>query len=288
MGKLAFHTALGIPDNDVFDTPIRDFVPLDAFFAKDNPADQRISNWSAVRGSITDFNNNSRNVQGGIGFAGEPPNPNIFNHGITQGASDALDAQTLWVETVRALNMPPRGSASSRDSGRALFEANCASCHGGSKWTKSQVIYADNPAFFSNPLAGGQPRDPGVTNAGPQIVAYTVEENTINFLENIGTFDPNDPREIRGAGAQGITAVGGLGFNVPSLLGVGYHAPYLHNGAAQNLHDVFALHALNGGTIADSLSTQEQRDLLNFLNSIDGRTDKFRSETDDFRDSIAE
>ncbi len=147
VGKLAFHTALGIPDNDIFDTPIRDIVPLDnrnkasdnawgscaschpdglsdgvtwhfaigpcqtvpldTFFANDNPANQRISHWSAVRGSITDFNNNSRNVQGGLGFAGEPPNPNIFNHGITQGASDALDAQTLWVEMVRALNMPP-------------------------------------------------------------------------------------------------------------------------------------------------------------------------------------
>src|ERR1044071_10042202 len=27
VGKLAFFTALGIPDNDVFGTPIRDFVP---------------------------------------------------------------------------------------------------------------------------------------------------------------------------------------------------------------------------------------------------------------------
>ncbi len=328
VGKLAFFTALGIPDNDIFDTPIRDVeplndrgkasdnawsscaschpdglsdgvtwhfatgprqtVPLDAFFAKDNPADQRISNWSAVRGSITDFNNNSRNVQGGLGFAGEPPNPNIFNHGITQGASDALDAQTLWVETVRALNMPQRGSASSRNRGQDLFETSCASCHGGSKWTKSQVLYADNPAFFSNPLAGGVPRDPGITNAGPQIVSYTVGPNTIQFLEDIGTYDPNDPSEIRGAGLQGFTAVGGLGFNVPSLLGAGYHAPYLHHGKAQTLSDVFPLHGLNGGTIADALNTQEQADLLNFLLSIDGRTNKLRSEADEFRDLIAE
>ncbi len=326
VGKLAFFTALGIPDNDIFDTPIRDIiplndrgkasdnawsscgschpdglsdgvtwhfatgprqtVPLDAFFSKDNPADQRISNWSAVRGSITDFNNNSRNVQGGIGFAGEPPNPEIFNHGITQGASDALDVQTLWVETVRALNLPPRGNADSRSRGETLFETNCASCHGGAKWTKSQVIYTDNPAFFSNPLASGVPRDPGVTNAGPQIVSYTVEANTINFLEDIGTYDPNDPREIRGAGLQGFTAVGGLGFNVPSLLSTCYHAPYLHNGAAQTLPDVFPLHNLNGGTIADALNTQEQSDLFDFLCSIDGRTDKLRSAADDFRDLI--
>lgn len=150
------------------------------------------------------------------------------------------------------------------------------------------MIYADNPAFFSNPLAGGVPRDPGITNAGPQIVSYTVANNTIDFLEDVGTYIGDDPREIRGAGLQGFTAVGGLGFNVPSLLGSGYHAPYLHNGAAQNLNDVFPLYNLNGGTIADALSEQEQRDLVNFLLSIDSRTSTFRSETDDFRDALLE
>src|SRR3990172_11343804 len=46
-------------------------------FNKHTPSDQRIILWSATRGSAgTDFNNNSRAVQGGIGFAGNPPNPN--------------------------------------------------------------------------------------------------------------------------------------------------------------------------------------------------------------------
>jgi YVTN family beta-propeller protein len=84
VGKLAFFTALGIPNNDIFDTPIRNIptvanrgkasrdawsscaschpdglsdgvtwifdtgprntLPMDAFFAKDNPDNQRISN----------------------------------------------------------------------------------------------------------------------------------------------------------------------------------------------------------------------------------------------------
>ena len=109
VGKLAFFTALGIPDNDIFGTPIREFVPrnfhgkqsldawsscgschpdgladgvtwsfgtgprqtipLDGMFSKQNPADQRVLNWSAVRGSNTDFNANSRATQGGCGFA---------------------------------------------------------------------------------------------------------------------------------------------------------------------------------------------------------------------------
>ena len=111
VGKLAFFTALGIPDNDIFGTPIREFVPrdfkgkmskdawsscgschpdgladgvtwsfgtgprqtipLDGMFSKQNPDDQRVLNWSAVRGSNTDFNANSRATQGGCGFASD-------------------------------------------------------------------------------------------------------------------------------------------------------------------------------------------------------------------------
>jgi DNA-binding beta-propeller fold protein YncE len=143
LGKLAFHTALGLPESGIFGLSVRKIVPidhrgkasldgwsscaschpdgrsdnvtwifgtgprqtisLDAFFSKLNPADQRISNWSAVMGSITDFNNNARGVQGGFGFAGNPPPADIFQHGITEGASESLDAMTLWVQTVRTI-----------------------------------------------------------------------------------------------------------------------------------------------------------------------------------------
>ena len=35
-------------------------------------------------------------------------NPAIYDHGITQGASEALDAQTLWIfAAVRALQSAP-------------------------------------------------------------------------------------------------------------------------------------------------------------------------------------
>ncbi len=326
LGKLVFHTALGTPDNELFGSPIRNIVPLasrgkasdngwsscaschpdgladgvtwffptgprqtiplDGFFAKDNPADQRISNWSAVRGSITDFNNNARNIQGGIGFAGDPPDGGIFNHGITQGASDALDAMTLWTQTVRPRLMPPPSDTLAAENGRLLFQDNCASCHGGAKWTKSQVVYLDNPAFDGNPLAGGSPLDPGINNAGPQIVSYTLLGRTIPFLENINTFDVSNPQEIRGAGATGNTAVGGLGFNVPSLLGTGYNRPFFHDGSAATLSDVFKKHALTGGVIEDHFSGTELDELRIFLNSIDGRTEPLQSATDQFLDLV--
>jgi hypothetical protein len=353
MGELAFKTALGIPDNDFLGTPIRNIIPLrfrgkasdnawsscaschpdglsdnvtwifdtgprqtiplDATFAKDSPADQRILNWNAVRGSNPDFNQNSRGVQGGCGFASaelageDPPNPctndnaltpvdpAIFNHGRSQGVSDALDVQTLWIQTVRPPILPLVGSAAQRNAGAALFENRCASCHGGAKWSKSQVIYADNPAFTADPnraVNPGVPRDPGVTNAGAQIVSYTVPPppggggDTLRFLDPIGTFDEDNPLEIRN---NGITALGGIGFNAPALLGLRYHEPYFHDGSARNLAQVFARHTLPGTppeTIADRLSPQQRTRLTRFLLSLDGSTPPFDSATDDFLDGI--
>jgi hypothetical protein len=287
----------------IFPAGPRQTLPLDSFFAKDNPDDQRIVLWSAARGSNTDFNNNARNVQGGCGFASDafaspgacvnqgpatPANPNIYDHGITQGASDALDAQTLWVQTVRPLLRPPPSDAAALGRGQAVFGSACASCHGGQKWTKSQIFYHDNPAFTQDPAVGGVPIDPGVTNAGAQIVSFTLSGLTLKYLEDVGTFIATDPLEIRGSGATaGQPAFGGLGFNVPSLLGVGSHAPYLHNGAAQTLAQVFVLHKLGAGTIATMLTSQQQADVLVFLNAIDGRTVPFRSQGDDFRDALA-
>jgi YVTN family beta-propeller protein len=179
VGKLAFFTAFGIPDNGFQKLGIREFIPrnfkdkmskdgwsscgschldgltdgvthifgtgprqtrsLDAMFDKQNPADQELLNWSAVRGSNTDFNTNSRVNQGGCGFAsdkfdpGGPAacfvkgnttvvNPAVYDHGITQGASDALDVQTLWIfAAVRPLLQPqPTDTAALNRGGRCL------------------------------------------------------------------------------------------------------------------------------------------------------------------------
>jgi YVTN family beta-propeller protein len=347
VGKVAFFTALGIPDNNIFGTDIRDIVPrnfkgkqskdawsscgschpdgladgvtwvfgtgprqtkpLDGTFNKfTNMEDQGLLNWSAIRGSNTDFNNNSRGVQGGCGFASDAfdpgqcfakgamtvANPAIYDHGITQGGSEALDAQTLWIfAAVRALNQPQPSDAGT---GREVFEANCASCHGGAKWTKSQIFHRDNPAAVAQ---NGAPLDPGVTRLAPappvaampanEFFSFTCNALTIKYLEDVGTFDVTNPLEIRD-NAAASTAFGVNGFNVPSLLSINYHAPYLHRGQAQTLEEVFPLHRLpaSGKTIADTLSPSEQADLLVFLKSIDGTTAHFRSEGDDFRDAL--
>ena len=196
-----------------FGTGPRQTKPLDGMFSKQNPDDQDLLNWSAVRGSNTDFNNNSRATQGGCGFASDNfdpgqcfakgattlANPAIYDHGIVQGGSDALDAQTLWIfAAVRPLNQP-QGNAAMLANGRQVFATNCASCHGGAKWTKSQIFHRDNPAAIAQ---NGPTLDPGVTRLSPappaapanEFFSFTCRPNlTIKYLEDVGTFDLTIP-----------------------------------------------------------------------------------------------
>jgi YVTN family beta-propeller protein len=334
LGKLVFFTGLGVPDDDsIFSTPLQNIktlanrgkassngwsscaschtdglsdhvtwifpagprrsIPLDGTIDKDNPFNSRVLLWSATRDSNVDFNQNSIGVQGGTGFAGTPPDPAIYDHGITEGVP-ALDALTTWVQFGARPLLQPQPAPASLTPGKALFQTNCASCHGGPKWTKSEILYIDNPAFTSNPNAvppatPGTPIDPGIKNAGAQIISLTRAQNTFEktfkYLEGVGTFNAANPLEIRGQGAAaGQLALGGLGFNVPSLLSINYHAPYLHDGAAQSLAAVFPLHKLGSKTIATTLNATQQQQLLLFLQSIDGRTATFASEAEKFKD----
>src|SRR4029453_3172392 len=260
------------------------------------PHDTRINNWSAARDSVTDFNNNSRNVQCGAGFAGgDPPtacnpaspggapNPNIFDHGLSQGGSEALDLETTWAQTVRAPQMPKPADTAALDAGALVFGASCAPCPGGAKWTKSQVIYLNNPALDRAFAAGGQVRDPGLVVVANQSESYAdslVDGSTLFFLEDVGTFSAADAIEIR---ANGAASLGGGGFNRPSLAAGGFHAPYFHDGGAQTFDEVFAQHALAGGTIESELPGADRANLVAFLNALDGRTSLFRSQTDDFK-----
>src|SRR5262249_35212617 len=158
----------------------------------------------------TDFNANSRGVQGGCGFASDDFDPGqcftkgatananlaVYDHGITQGGSEALDAQTLWIfAAVRALNQPKPSSVAA---GRQVFANNCASCHGGAKWTKSEIFHRDNPAAIAQ---NGAPLDSGVTRLPPappvagapanEFFSFTCKGPTatitIKYLENVGT-----------------------------------------------------------------------------------------------------
>src|SRR5688572_1797030 len=268
----------------IFETGPRQTIPLEGMFSHDVEGvaarllDQRVLNWSAVRGSNTDFNQNAIGIQGGIGFATETLAGNrsglVFNHGPVFGVSDSLDALQEWATTIRAPIVP---DLANEQPGRAVFDANCASCHGGAKWSKSQVTQAfllgnagGLPATFPrNPLGAGffeldppgtgtpgvKPFDPALAVNGPQLLSITRDGVKVNILDDVGTFVgpkvlPAGQLEIRGAAAvagqstQGFGAFGGAGFNSPSLLGLSTSAPYLHDGSAQTLEEVMAKHKL--------------------------------------------
>ncbi len=350
VGKLVFFTALGTPDQGVFQMPIRDIVPvqfrgkasdsawsscaschddgrtddvawsfetgprrsidLSGTTAPSDPDDQRIMNWSAVRGSAsTDFNNNSRNVQGGIGFAanvnGQDRSLEIFNHGFVTGISDALDAMDEWIRlAIRPLNMPdPDPTVEQR--GRGIFADNCASCHGGAKWTKSRTspVYINDPTYLEDPIGVNfflpvPPIDPRLVVANPQIRAVNDPvAGMLTFMDDVGTFDPKFPTELRGSrgatiagqDSSGFTALpvnALVGFNAASLQNAAYHAPFLHNGRAPTLGDVFALHRLpqfeGAPTIEQRLNARDQAALAAFVNGIDGNTAPLESDTDQF------
>ncbi len=113
----------------------------------------------------------------------------------------------------------------------------------------------NNPTFPADPLGknfffGVKPLDPAVTAAGPQIVSVANGKSPLTFLDKVGTFNPANPLELRGAAAvagqstQGFAAFGAAGFNSPSLLGLSLSAPYFHDGSAQSLEDVMKRHHL--------------------------------------------
>ena len=351
VGKLAFFTALGIPDQGVFDLPIRAIVPLQfrgkasdnawsscaschddgrtdnvawsfetgirkskdlsgTFNHKigDPESDQGILNWSNVRGSNTDFNNNSIGIQGGIGFAtnvnGVNRTAEVFNHGPVKGISDALDALQEWVaRAIRPLNFPD-GDPKLVERGSKVFEAQCASCHGGDKWTKSRTspVYINDPTYPENPIGANffvpvEPIDPRVEDAAPQIIAVNDQKaGRLTLMDIVGTFNRQNPLEQRGGAAvagqstAGFLSLGAVGFGPPSLLNIAYHAPFLHNGSAPTLDDVFAVHTLpqiqGAPTITQHLDADNQAILKAFLNAIDGDTDTFPSDTDRFLDTL--
>jgi len=89
--------------------------------------------------------------------------------------------------------------------------------------------------------------------------------------------DPNQGLEIAPQSTQGFASLGAAGFNTPSLLCVGYHAPYLHDGSAETLQEVYERHAASADNLRSSYGNGdvELQQLEAFLLSIDDDTEPF-------------
>ena len=276
----------------IFETGPRQTIPLEGTFARNNLDDQRILNWSAVRGSNTDFNNNARGIQGGNGFAtnvdGVDKTAQVFNHGPTQGHQRfAGRHERVGGDGARADHAghrrptPKPRPRAVHDELRELpwrHEVD-QEPHERASIRTTRCCRPIRSAPRSSPAV--RPRTMRAsTLAGPQVVSVTrAGKATLLMLDNVGTFNLASPIEIRGAAAvagqttQGFGAFGAGGFNSPSLLGVAYSGPYFHDGSAHTLEEVAARHRLGGaGDDRQRLNAQELADLLAFVRSIDDDT----------------
>jgi YVTN family beta-propeller protein len=284
----------------IFPTGPRQTLSLDAFFAKGSTVetglattDQKISNWNAERNSVTDFNNNSRAVQGGHGFtpqalatidAGQalgavPDAGLVFNGGARLGISNILDFETIWVASLRAPNRSTRLDTTLVDQGRTLFGANCASCHGGTKWSRSDRIvdsaFWPDPAFSS---AGVKLSNNLEVPAATTIAGFDADNNgsfetrIVDSTVPNFTLDLTNPIEIRGLGGLIGKASAGLSssFQIPSLFNSRNAAPWGHHGRAQTLGQVFTTKAQGGLEHPRfGLSDPQLAAVLEFVQAID-------------------
>jgi cytochrome c peroxidase len=92
-------------------------------------------------------------------------------------------------------------------------------------------------------------------SALPAPVLYPSGREVAAALRDVGTAGPAD-------------VLGASGFDVPTLLGLGASAPYLHDGSAGSLADVLA-----NPRHVPPLAEQDRADLAAFLGSIDGETE---------------
>jgi cytochrome c peroxidase len=142
--------------------------------------------------------------------------------------------------------------------GRELFiEARCQVCHGGAKWSTSQVDFA-RASPFPETVTPGAPPEPPIGQLA-------------RFLHQVGTFDPSNPIERNANNQQ---ALGALGYNPPSLLSIYAFPPYLHNGSCATLACVLENETHRNAGGADVLSDPASREaLVQFLISIDVQTE---------------
>lgn len=256
----------------------RKSIPLNGMFSPKNPTgDQRVLNYSGIFDELEDFELNIRGVSGGQGLVvlegttDQDPNvksfdpPSANRTQLHVNGIPAWDAMVAWTQSrIQSPVSPYRGVDPNSELGqqiilgRELFiEANCQVCHGGAKWSTSQVDYARVSPFPETITPGADPEPPIGQLA--------------RFLHQVGTFDPTNPIERTANNQQ---ALGTLGYNPPSLLSIYAFPPYLHNGSCPTLACVLEneTHRNVGG--ADVLGDPASREaLVQFLISIDIQTE---------------
>jgi YVTN family beta-propeller protein len=227
--------------------------------------------------------------------------PNAERRQVTIGGIPALSALREWVRAaVRTPNGPlartrtrPGPLAADVAAGRRLFQAQgCQSCHGGQLFTVAIKDFAGAPAAGDittetvPPATSGTPvavqylnrflRDIGSFNLG-----VTGAGNDIGG--NVGAVEKATAALVGGVAQPQGDALGrdyngdgkGIGYNVPSLLGINAVPPYYHNGACETLACVVGnrKHRTANGRLPDRLGSARARaQLVAWLQTVTART----------------
>jgi cytochrome c553 len=195
--------------------------------------------WSAALDELHDVEDTIHMQQHGLGLAPGADPPLLGPPNAGRSADlDALAAFMARGIRVPAVPQPPTDLAR----GRSLFmSAGCASCHGGPHWTTSAM---PGPAGTLDPDGNGM---------------------VDSVLRDVGTVNP---RDLRGA----------TGFDVPSLLGVGQTAPYLHDGTYWTLEALLASGHPDPEGDGNGLTEDEIQALSAFLRAIGPGTEPVQLE----------
>jgi mono/diheme cytochrome c family protein len=200
-------------------------------------------------------------LNGSSWAAADPKNPG--NLPTANAISDWENIAT-WMKVVRSPRRPTTFDPALVQKGQQLFQqANCQGCHGGSSWTISQVFYtpdttgsmnkslttiswgsaATSAGFPTALFPAATPAMQMMRYAGPKASSF---DQLTCALRPVGTYNVAEADvgvwEMRSDGvtpSQG-NETDGKGYNVPSLLGMGTAAPYLHGGQVRTLETLFS------------------------------------------------
>ena len=202
----------------------------------------------------------------------------------------AVRTPTAELPSERAVGGPSRRQVRA---GRALFErAGCTNCHVGGKLTVSAKDFTSPPATAEVAMETVPPATVGAPVATQYLPRFLRDVGSFNrgvpgggneLGRNVGADEKAAAAVVGGAAQARPDALGrdyngdgkGIGYNVPSLLGVGEVPPYFHNGACETLSCVLGdvKHRTANGTIPDALASgRDQAAVVAYLRSIDART----------------
>ncbi|MBI4862492.1 MAG: beta-propeller fold lactonase family protein, partial [Candidatus Riflebacteria bacterium] len=249
-----------------FWTGPRKTIPLNAVFAKSDPADQRVLMRSAVFDEVADSELKIRHIMSNVADSNPlPPHGLIVNTPGTsvpalRPTSNTINSDWRALEEyvrygIRSPISPFRGTDVS--SGRAAFvDAGCVECHGGPKWSSSTRLFLPPP---------------------PSNVTVTASGEVSSVLRNVDSYSNTEKTN------SNTTGLGAVGFNPPSLLGIWAFSPFLHQGQALDLDELLdtvinSVPHKNAG-VPGYLDTypDKRQALVKFLKSIDDTTATFSS-----------